>query len=194
MKFVCPVEVNLFVANSYILIVFSFYFVSSFFLLHRMVLKKFWKMVSRPDIHPTTKELTFSTITKEIMCYGFSYLSNTWQLMWWIDGANKCWWRHLQWRRCSKKGSSVVASRTPRQPLRFFQCRACHFGIVGAVMSDDKGELTYGDQTLFLIHTGMTRRGLYLDHWVKEFSLPREATNRTFIHSLCTMTTPSIWY
>ena len=53
MKFACPVEASAFVADPRILIV-SFYFVSSFFLLHRVVLKESWEVVSQPDIHPTS--------------------------------------------------------------------------------------------------------------------------------------------
>ena len=55
MKFACPVEASPFVADPRILIIFSFCFVSSFFLLHRVVLKGSWEVVSWPDIHPTKK-------------------------------------------------------------------------------------------------------------------------------------------
>ena len=53
-KFACPVEASPFVADPCILIVFFFCFVSSFFLLHRVVLKESWEVVSWPDIYPTS--------------------------------------------------------------------------------------------------------------------------------------------
>ena len=53
MKFACPVETN----PSWLIHVFDcFLFISSFFLLHRAVLKKSWEVVSWPDIQQVVSE------------------------------------------------------------------------------------------------------------------------------------------
>ena len=48
-KFVCPVEVSPFLTDPRILIIF--YFISSFFLLYRVVLKRSREVVFQLDIH-----------------------------------------------------------------------------------------------------------------------------------------------